>query len=261
MSCPLVGSANQKHASIFLRCVPLSAILLGLLLFDACSGVSVPGNSTTSTTKSTPSLTITSTLPSATVGASYLGALNVSGGTSPYSFSVASGQLPAGLLLGAACGNISGTPTASGSFSFAISAADSKGLSKQQSLQIAVSAAPVTSTGNSFSNLQQNGGWQAYGLTPPTYDTCSPSPCGGISYSMTQGMNSPSMSGDSTQFNLAGTTLYADALFNNHLIGDFSSQGMPDSNHTLVPTYHNFTYDVYSTPAASKCHRRLSLIS
>jgi len=44
------------------------------------------------------------------------------------------------------------------------------------------------------------------------------------------------MSGDSTQYNLGGTTVYADALFNNHLIGDFSSQGMPDSNHTLVAT-------------------------
>ena len=38
---------------------------------------------------------------------------------------------------------------------------------------------------------------------------------------------------------------YTDALFNNHLIGAFSSQGMPDNNQTLVPSYHNFTYDVY----------------
>lgn len=242
MSCPSAGSAN-KNSTILLRCAALSAVLCGLLLLGACSGVSVPGNP--SAPPSTPSLTISSTLPSATVGASYLGTLNVSGGTEPYSFSIASGQLPAGLILGAANGNISGTPIASGSFSFAISASDSKGLSKQQSLQIAVSNAPVTSAGNSFSNLQQSGGWQTYGLTPPTYNTCSPSPCGGISYSMTQGMNSPSMSGDSSQFNLAGTTVYADALFNNHLIGDFSSQGMPDSNHTLTPTYHNFTYDVY----------------
>jgi hypothetical protein len=34
-------------------------------------------------------------------------------------------------------------------------------------------------------------------------------------------------------------------LWNNHLIGAFSSQGISDSNHTLVPTLHNFTYDVY----------------
>ena len=74
---------------------------------------------------------------------------------------------------------------------------------------------------------------------------CSPSPCDGITYSMAQGIKSPSMSGSATQYNLGGTALYSDALFNNHLIGAFSSQGMPDNNQTLVPTYHNFTYDVY----------------
>jgi len=62
---------------------------------------------------------------------------------------------------------------------------------------------------------------------------------------MYQGIESPSMSGASTKYNLGGTAVYSDALFNNHLIGAFSSQGMPDNNHTLVPTYHNFTYDVY----------------
>jgi len=231
------------------------ALLACMLLFQACSGVSVPGNSNTSTgngggTTTPPpppppaSLTFSSTLPSGTVGAIYSGSVNVSGGTPPYAFSVASGQLPAGLTLTAASGTISGTPTASGTFTFAIAASDAKALSKQQSMQITIASAPVVNNSKSFSNLQQSGGWGQYGLTPPTYATCSPSPCGGISYSMTQGISSPSMSGDATQFNLGGTTLYGDVLFNNHLIGDFSSQGLPDIGHTLVPTYHTFTYDV-----------------
>jgi hypothetical protein len=62
---------------------------------------------------------------------------------------------------------------------------------------------------------------------------------------MYQNIKSPSMSGEASQFNLSGTTDYGDALWNNHLIGSQSSQGMPDNNHTLVPGYHNFTYDVY----------------
>ena len=62
---------------------------------------------------------------------------------------------------------------------------------------------------------------------------------------MTQGINNPSMSGDATVFWLGGTTPYSDALFHNHLIGPFSSQGMPDTGYSLVPTLHNFTYDVY----------------
>jgi hypothetical protein len=217
-----------------------------LFWLTAGSGISVPGSSNTGTAaSSTPGLAVSTVLPSSTVGSSYNATLNVSGGTTPYAFSLASGQLPAGVLLGATTGSISGTPIASGSFSFAISVSDSKGLSKQQSLQITVAAAPITIRGNSFSNLQNSGGWGEYGQGPPDFMDCSPSPCDGISFSMAQGIKSPWMSGSSAQFNLGGTADYTDARFNNHLMGALSSQGMPDNNQTLVPGYHNFTYDVY----------------
>jgi hypothetical protein len=62
---------------------------------------------------------------------------------------------------------------------------------------------------------------------------------------MAQNISSPSRSGAATQFSLGGTAVYTDALFNNHLIGALSSQGMPDVNHTQVPSYHSFIYDVY----------------
>src|SRR5258708_34674417 len=62
---------------------------------------------------------------------------------------------------------------------------------------------------------------------------------------MVQGVQSPSMSGKASEYDLGGTAIYTDALFNNHLIGPFSSQGMPDTSKTLVPTLHDFTYDVY----------------
>jgi hypothetical protein len=107
---------------------------------------------------------------------------------------------------------------------------------------------PITITvgaGSTFSNLQKSGGWAGYGQGPPNFIDCSPSPCDGITYSMTQGIKSPTLSGSSTQYNLGGTTVYSDALFNNHLIGAQSSQGVTDPNHTLIPTLHNFTYDVY----------------
>jgi hypothetical protein len=111
------------------------------------------------------------------------------------------------------------------------------------------STTPVTITvggsGNSFSNLQHSGGWSGYGQGPPNFVDCSPSPCDGVTYSLAQGIKSPSLSGEASQFNLGGTAVYSDGLWNNHLIGDLSSQGMPDSNHTLVPTFHDFTSDVY----------------
>jgi hypothetical protein len=62
---------------------------------------------------------------------------------------------------------------------------------------------------------------------------------------MNQGVSSPSIGGDATEFDLGGSGSFADALWNNHLIGPLSSQGMPDTNQTMVPSLHNFTYDVY----------------
>jgi hypothetical protein len=99
--------------------------------------------------------------------------------------------------------------------------------------------------GNSFTNIQHSGGWGQYGQRSPTFVDCSPSPCDNIVFSMTQGVKSPSRSGEASAYYLAGSQGYGDGLWNNHLIGALSSQGVLDSNHTLVPQYHNFTYDVY----------------
>lgn len=109
---------------------------------------------------------------------------------------------------------------------------------------------PVTITvgsggGSSFTNLQHSGGWSGYGQIAPNYVDCSPSPCDGVTYSRVQNVKSPSMSGEATEYNLSGTTDYGDAIWNNHLIGTQSSQGMPDNDHNEVNTYHDFTYDVY----------------
>jgi major membrane immunogen (membrane-anchored lipoprotein) len=98
-------------------------------------------------------------------------------------------------------------------------------------------------TGKTFTSLQASKGWTGYGELPPKYDICSK--CSGVTWSMTQNISSPSMDSKATKFFIGGTTPYADVLWNNHLIGDGSSQGMLDSNHTLVPTLHNFTYDAY----------------
>lgn len=53
------------------------------------------------------------------------------------------------------------------------------------------------------------------------------------------------MSGSSTRHHIGGTHPYADILWNNHLVGSFSSQALPDYNHTLTNGAHNFIYDVW----------------
>ena len=101
-----------------------------------------------------------------------------------------------------------------------------------------------SSGGNAFSNLQASGGWAQYGQGPPNFVDCSPSPCDGIEFSMSQNQSSPSLSGNSTVYWVGGSTPYSDALWNNHLIGDGSSQGMDDGDQSIVPKIQNFTYDV-----------------
>jgi major membrane immunogen (membrane-anchored lipoprotein) len=115
------------------------------------------------------------------------------------------------------------------------------------------SSTPVTitvggsSTSGTFSNLQQQPGWSGYALLPSLYNICNSCIPSGpdTTWSMTQHVSSPSRSGNSSQMAIGGQTVYSDVLWNNHLIGDFSSQGVPDSNHTIIPNLHNFTYDVY----------------
>lgn len=98
-----------------------------------------------------------------------------------------------------------------------------------------------------FPNLHQKSGWTGYALLPPLYNICPYCKPAGpeTTWSMTQGVSSPAMGGSSSRMDVGGQTLYSDVLWNNHLIGDFSSQGLPDTNRSIVPNVHNFTYDVY----------------
>jgi major membrane immunogen (membrane-anchored lipoprotein) len=133
----------------------------------------------------------------------------------------------------------------SGTYNATVTEWDNCGGASSTPVTVTVSGGGSTGGGNSFTDVQHASGWGLYGQDAPSYVDCSPSPCDGITFSIAQNIKSPSMSGEATEFNLSGTTDFGDALFNNHLIGSQSSQGMPDNNHNEVNTYHNFTYDVY----------------
>jgi hypothetical protein len=98
-----------------------------------------------------------------------------------------------------------------------------------------------------FANLHQQSGWTGYALLPPFYNICpSCVPSGPqTKWGMMQNLSSPALSGKSTRMDVGGQTVYSDVLWNNHLIGDFSSQGLPDTDRSIIPNVHNFTYDVY----------------
>jgi fibronectin type 3 domain-containing protein len=80
------------------------------------------------------SMAATFTMPQATVGVAYSASIaqaaSVTGGVPPYTYSLTSGTLPAGLALSSA-GTISGTPTTTGTSNFTITVADSSGTKAQ----------------------------------------------------------------------------------------------------------------------------------
>lgn len=59
------------------------------------------------------------------VGSTYSATVALSGGISPYTWTVKSGNLPTGLTLGSSTGTISGIPTATGNYTFTLEVTDS----------------------------------------------------------------------------------------------------------------------------------------
>ncbi len=85
---------------------------------------------------------LTSTLPNGTVGSAYSYTLAASGGVLPYTWSILSGALPAGLTLTASSGLISGTPTAAGTSSLTFNVTDSVPSSASRTLALTISPPP-----------------------------------------------------------------------------------------------------------------------
>lgn len=136
--------------------IPAGALPAGLSL----SGCTVSGTPTTAGTSNVPvtvtdssnptdsatatdtiiigpagSLSLTGTLPNATVGVAYSQTLTATGGTTPYTYSLTAGNLPDGLSLSPG-GVISGTPTKPGASSFTVTATDSSSPQQTASLPL-----------------------------------------------------------------------------------------------------------------------------
>jgi hypothetical protein len=103
-----------------------------------------------SLTVAPPALVITtSTLPAGSVGAPYSQTLAATGGTPPYTWSIASGNLPAGLTLGGS-GVISGTPSSGGSANFTVQVRDAASVTATRALSLTVLAPLVITTGTAL---------------------------------------------------------------------------------------------------------------
>jgi len=82
----------------------------------------------------------TSSLPPLIVGKQFTARLDAGGGSGTYSYALAGGSLPTGLLLDSTSGVISGTPRKAGAFVASIQVSTSGGASAQEPLKLVVKA-------------------------------------------------------------------------------------------------------------------------
>ncbi|MHB1056908.1 MAG: putative Ig domain-containing protein [Rhodanobacter sp.] len=151
-----------------------------------------------------PAIDVTpATLPSGTGGQAYTQNLSSSGGAAPYTYAVTAGTLPAGLTLSSA-GALSGTPTASGSFNFTVTATDQHGFQGALAYTFVVNAPTIA-------------------ITPATL----PAGTGGVAYSQT--LSSSGGNGGYTYSLSAGALPPGIAL---------SSAGTVSGTPTTAGTYH-----------------------
>ncbi len=87
----------------------------------------------------------TTSLPNGVVNASYSATLQSTGGAPPITWSVTAGALPTGLILNAATGAITGTPTTAGTSNFSVQAADSSTPALTATKALSITVIPVLS--------------------------------------------------------------------------------------------------------------------
>lgn len=127
----------------------------------------------------------TTSLPDGVEGSLYFQTLQADGGTAPYTWSISSGSLPAGLSLDPATGGILGVPTTPGLSSFTAQVSSADGQSAEADLAIDIIAAlAVTTTalpngvaGTPYSEPLQAAG----GSTPYTWSIVAAALPGGLS--------------------------------------------------------------------------------
>jgi len=88
----------------------------------------------------------TTSLADGQIGVAYSQTLQATGGTTPYTWSILSGSLPAGLSLNSSTGEISGTPTTAGTSNFTARVTDAGSQTDDQALSIAIPADLVVTT-------------------------------------------------------------------------------------------------------------------
>lgn len=135
-------------------------------------------------------ITFTTAMADSELGDTVSFAYQVSGGTPPYTFSIAAGALPTGLALNTTTGAVTGSFTVAGTFSYTVQVIDSLGVSAQLAEVVEVSVlglagnAPAGIVGAAYSYSYTATG----GITPYTYSLTTGALPAGITLNTTSGV-------------------------------------------------------------------------
>ena len=144
----------------------------------------------------TPSIT-TTTLANGMAGTAYTASLSAQGGNTPYTWTISSGSLPAGLSLNSASGAISGTPNAASTFHITVQVTDKSSPSQSATQSYSVTIYPVlevvTVAADGLSGVPYSAKLAAQGGLPP------------YTWSVTAATLPPGISFDATGLTVRGT--------------------------------------------------------
>ncbi len=166
------GSSISRNSSRRLKRLACTALGLAASLLAGCGG--------SSSTKSAPPAAldiVTKSLPNGHVGTAYSATLTATGGTAPYTWTLTSGTLPAGLSL-AANGAITGTPTSvTDAASLTVSVKDSGGPAQTATAQLTLTIA--------VASLAVNTAWLPNGQLGTAYSATLAASGGSTPYTWT----------------------------------------------------------------------------
>jgi uncharacterized repeat protein (TIGR01451 family) len=189
----LTASVNNSTGVVSLNATLAGSYTVNIKATDNCGAMTVASFTVNVTC---PSITVSpETLPNGQVGSSYNQTITAAPAGGNYTFAVTSGALPPGLSL-ASNGNLTGTPTTTGTYSFTVTATGFGSCTSSRNYSITIGCPTITINTTSLPNTSRGALYN---------QTISVSPPGSYTFTISSGSLPPGLSLNSSTGVISGT--------------------------------------------------------